>query len=71
MKKITVVITGPKQIVIDYEGFVGGECHEEAKKLMAQLEKCGIKIAVRQCEEKPQDGSTNSNEQGNPERVRE
>lgn len=47
MKKITVMVTEDGDISVDMDGFHGESCAEELKRLIAALDKQGVKVIAR------------------------
>ncbi len=52
-KKITVVIGKNGKMLVDYSGYSGDECFEEAKKLKAHLKALGLELEDEAAERKP------------------
>ena len=63
MKSITVVVRSAKEVFIDFDGYEGDECFNEAKKLEDRLKKKGIKVTVRARTKKTAVPHTNTGEQ--------
>jgi len=54
MGEVKVLIKKDGSVEIDWSGFIGGECFQEAMKLYQQLKALGVNVTIKQVIPKPE-----------------
>lgn len=50
-KGVNVIILDDGNVIIEYNGFLGKECFEEAEKIYNMLNKLGVKVEIKEIKE--------------------